>query len=105
MQVNPNPFSPNGDGLNDQTQISFFLSNLNIERNLKIQIFDLTGKLIKTVFDGPSKAFAYISSNSFLWDGRDDNGKLVRPGVYLLRVMINADAGAESIFKTITVVY
>jgi hypothetical protein len=105
LQVNPNPFSPNGDGLNDQTQISFFLSNLNIERNLKIQIFDLTGKLVKTVFDGPSKAFAYISSNSFLWDGRDDNGKLVRPGVYLLRVMINADAGAESIFKTITVVY
>ena len=87
LQVNPNPFSPNGDGLNDQTQISFFLSNLNIERNLKIQIFDLTGKLIKTVFDGPSKAFAYISSNSFLWDGRDDNGKLVRPGVYLLRVI------------------
>lgn len=105
LQINPNPFSPNGDGLNDQTQISFFLSNLNIERNLKIQIFDLTGRLVRTVFDGPSKAFAYISSNSFSWDGRDNNGKLVRPGVYLLRVAIDADAGTESVFKTITVVY
>ncbi|MFN3134780.1 MAG: discoidin domain-containing protein [Candidatus Kryptonium sp.] len=105
LQINPNPFSPNGDGLNDQTQISFFLSNLNIERNLKIQIFDLTGRLVRTVFDGPSKAFAYISSNSFSWDGRDNNAKLVRPGVYLLRVAIDADAGTESVFKTITVVY
>ncbi len=105
LVINPNPFSPNGDGLNDKTQISFFISNLNAERNLKIQVFDLTGRLVKTVFDGPSKAFAYISSNSFSWDGRDDNGKLVRPGVYLLRVSIDADTGTESVFKTITVVY
>lgn len=105
LQINPNPFSPNGDGLNDRTQISFFLANLLVERNLKIQIFDLTGRLIKTIFDGQSKAFAYISSNSFTWDGRDENGRLVRPGVYLLRVAINADTGVESVFKTITVVY
>ncbi|MEN3038547.1 MAG: discoidin domain-containing protein [Candidatus Kryptonium sp.] len=105
LRVNPNPFSPNGDGINDNIQISFFLANLSVERNLKIQIFDLTGRLVKTIFDGPSKAFAYISSNSFSWDGRDENGKLVRPGVYLLRVAINADSGPESIFKTITVVY
>ncbi|WP_072263440.1 discoidin domain-containing protein [Candidatus Kryptobacter tengchongensis] len=105
LQINPNPFSPNGDGLNDKTQISFFLANLLVERNLKIQIFDLTGRLIKTIFDGQSKAFAYISSNSFTWDGRDENGRLVRPGVYLLRVAINADTGVESVFKTITVVY
>jgi hypothetical protein len=105
LQVSPNPFSPNGDGLNDKVQISFFLANLNVERNLKIQIFDLTGKLIKTMFDGPSKAFAYISSNSFFWDGRDESGKVVRPGVYLLRVAIDSDKGVESIFKTVTVVY
>lgn len=105
LQVSPNPFSPNGDGLNDKVQISFFLANLNVERNLKIQIFDLTGKLIKTIFDGPSKAFAYISSNSFFWDGRDESGKVVRPGVYLLRVAIDSDKGVESIFKTVTVVY
>lgn len=105
LQIAPNPFSPNGDGLNDRTQISFFLANLSVERNLKIQIFDLTGRLIKTIYDGPSKAFAYISSNSFSWDGRDENGRIVRPGVYLLRVAINADSGVESIFKTVTVVY
>ncbi len=105
LQITPNPFSPNGDGLNDKAQISFFLANLNVERNLKIQIFDLTGKLVKTVYDGQSKAFAYISSNSFTWDGRDDSGKTVRPGVYLLRVAIEADKGIETIFKTITVVY
>ncbi|MCS7228813.1 MAG: discoidin domain-containing protein [Candidatus Kryptonium sp.] len=105
LQVNPNPFSPNGDGINDKVQISFFLANLSVERNLKVQIFDLTGRLVRTIFDGPSKAFAYISSNSFSWDGRDENGKLVRPGVYLLRVAINADSGPESIFRTITVVY
>ncbi len=105
LQINPNPFTPNGDGLNDRTQISFFLANLNVERNLKIQIFDLTGKLVKTIYDGQSKAFAYISSNSFTWDGKDDSGKMVRPGVYLLRVSIEADKGPETIFRTITVVY
>ncbi len=105
LQLNPNPFSPNGDGLNDKVQISFFLANLAVERTLEVQVFDLTGKLIKTIYDGPSKAFAYISSSSFAWDGRDDSGKVVRPGVYLLRIAINADSGIESVFKTITVVY
>lgn len=105
LQVSPNPFSPNGDGLNDKTQISFFLANLTTERTLKIQIFDLTGRLVKTIYEGPSKAFAYISSNSFTWDGRDDSGRILRPGVYLLRVSVDADKGIESVFKTITVVY
>jgi hypothetical protein len=105
LEVEPNPFSPNGDGLNDNVKISFYLSNLIEARPLKIHIYDLTGKLIRTIHDAPSIASAYVGTNAFLWDGRDNSGRPVRPGVYLLRVAIESDNGGEVEYRTITVVY
>jgi hypothetical protein len=112
-EASPNPFSPNGDGINDQTEISFFLGNVaeptNIVgqqiRNLRIKIYDLTGKLIKNVLEVKSGAYAYISTNAISWDGKDENGKVVRPGVYIYQITIESDNGGEQVSKTIVVSY
>ena len=44
--IAPNPFTPNGDGTNDQTHIRFALGNLNAERTIQVLIFDLAGHLV-----------------------------------------------------------
>jgi len=76
-----NPFSPNGDGIADTTTIFI---NLGKETDIraKVEIFDYTGKLIRTLIDEETQS-GHIS---ILWDGRDENGDLVEIGPYLYQV-------------------
>ena len=39
------------------------------------------------------------------WDGRDGAGKLVGPGIYLVRVKVETDKGSEIAFQPVAVVY
>lgn len=113
VKATPNPFTPNNDGINDVTKIEFFLGNVgeprseigNQVRSLKIKIYDLTGRLVKDLYDGFTGAFAFISDNGITWDGRDNSGKIVRPGLYLYQITIDSDNGGEDITKTIVVSY
>jgi len=112
-KVEPNPFTPNGDGRNDLTEIKFFLGNVGEPneiiggelRKLQIKIYDLTGRMIKNLFDNEARAFAFISSNSIQWDGRDEDGKVVRPGVYIYQISVDSDNGGEEESKTVVVSY
>jgi hypothetical protein len=47
-----------------------------------LRVYDLTGKLVKTVLDGPFSA----GSHSARWDGRDESGNAVPSGVYFYRL-------------------
>jgi len=112
-RVDPNPFTPNGDGINDVTKISFFLANIgepktiigNEVRTLRVLIYDLQGRLVRELYNSKSGAAAFVAQNSIDWDGKDDLGKLVRPGPYLAQVIVEADTGIEQSTKIITVVY
>lgn len=109
----PNPFTPNGDGINDQTKIEFFLGNIaepidllgSQQRQIQINIFDLTGRLVRELYSENSRAFAYISDNAIAWDGRDDNGLIVRPGLYIFQIKVDSDNGGEFVSKTVVVSY
>lgn len=113
VKATPNPFTPNNDGINDVTNIEFFLGNVaepRIEigdqiRNLSLKIYDLTGRLIRDLYDSKTGAFAFISDNGIPWDGKDNDGKIVRPGLYLYQIIIDSDNGGENITKTIVVSY
>lgn len=113
FKVEPNPFTPNGDGINDKTNITFFLANIaepkNIVggelRNLKILVYDLQGRLVKEIYNSRSGAAAFIAQNAFTWDGTDQTGKIVKPGPYILQVLVEADAKTEQASKVLTVVY
>ncbi len=113
VKATPNPFTPNNDGINDITNIEFFLGNIGEPRadigtqlrTLSIKIYDLTGRLIRDLYDSKTGAFAFISDNGITWDGRDNSGKIVRPGLYLYQIIINSDNGGENITKTIVVSY
>lgn len=113
VKATPNPFTPNFDGVNDNTNIEFFLGNIgepktkigNQLRQITIKVYDLTGRLIKDLYDARTSASAFISDKGIIWDGRDNSGKIVRPGLYLYQVLIDSDNGGENITKTIAVTY
>jgi hypothetical protein len=86
----PNPFSPNGDGLYDETTVSFYLGRA--ANHVNIEFYDLTGRLARRlVFHGAAN---YTGRTPFqvVWDGKDENGHTVPYGLYVMRV--------EAKFKT-----
>jgi hypothetical protein len=108
--IDPNPFTPNSDGKNDITLIDFSVTKIEIPKPLRIRIFDLTGRKIRTVADVISGVNPYFGDprkggNAFVWDGRDDSGSLVRPGVYIVQVSLDVDNGGQVVTKSVVVAY
>ncbi|MFH1844130.1 MAG: gliding motility-associated C-terminal domain-containing protein, partial [bacterium] len=68
----PNPFTPNGDGFNDG--VRFVLQGMELTAPV-LKIFRFNGKEVYTAntFNGVE----------FYWNGRNDDGELMLPGVYL----------------------
>ena len=85
--VSPNPFTPNGDGINDEIVFSFDLFLVTEEVEVELDIHDLSGRRLARIEAGDSAAGAL----RFTWDGRDENGLLVPPGIYLYRFAVDSD--------------
>ncbi len=100
-QVSPNPFTPNGDGVNDLLNISYAILRLTAPVPVSIDIYDLSGDFIKTVYSGNDSVGQYIRH----WDGGDNKDNLVPPGIYVYRVSVEAQEGEETATGTISVVY
>jgi hypothetical protein len=84
VAVEPNPFSPNGDGLYDETRITFMLSR---EADwVTIEIYDIRGDLVRTITWQSGATTLMRDEVSIEWDGRDDNGLVVPYGIYVMRV-------------------
>jgi hypothetical protein len=81
-----NPFSPNGDGIADTTIISINL-NGETEGQARVEIFDLNGKLIRTLVYEEAQS-GHIS---IVWDGNDENGEQVSIGAYIYQVVIGKE--------------
>jgi hypothetical protein len=101
IEAKPNPFSPNGDGLFDESIISYFVAKIAYPQPVSIKIYDLSGDKIRTLHDQKDPAFFY----EIPWDGRDDSGNLVLPGVYIYQVRVTTDSGTKVVTKTVTVQY
>jgi photosystem II stability/assembly factor-like uncharacterized protein len=73
-QVYPNPFTK-------QTAILFIPDALPI----KLKIYDVAGKIVKSFFTNNQ---SLTTNNYFIWDGTDDNGSPLSPGIYFARFLI-----------------
>jgi hypothetical protein len=73
VTVRPNPFTPNGDGINDQTVFDF--SSFDISHPT-LKLFNIAGRLIRSL--EPSRP-----RQEFYWDGLDDDAQLVPPGLFI----------------------
>ena len=102
VTVVPNPFTPNGDGLNDEASVVYNLLSLSAGRRVEIYIFDLSGRRVRTLFDGFEANGRFEDKN---WDGRDDSGNLVPPGLYIARLAVKGDAISDEKALVVGVAY
>ena len=72
----PVPFNPN-----KHTTIK--INNPSAD-NLKMTVYDINGDL---VIEKSS------SANPVIWNGRNDSGRLVKPGLYIIKVEIENSSG------------
>ncbi len=95
----PLVFSPNNDGIRDQAEIRF--SVLKVDATPTVRVYRLDGRLIQELegHRDPDQSW------SFNWSGRDRNGVLVPPGVYVCQIGLETQAGGEALSRTINVVY
>ena len=101
LEATPAPFTPNGDGVNDQTIVTYDIANLTSGTPVSVQIYDLAGRLRRVLYSDLDISGRYQR----IWDGADDNGQMVSPGVYLVRVEVAADTGKESKTAVVPLVY
>jgi FlgD Ig-like domain len=87
-------FSPDGDGQEDTTTVSYCLSQA---ANLDIWVTDGSGARVRTLEAGVSHSASPCggSPTSFGWDGKDDGGRVVGDGIYTVHLIAHA-AEAES---------
>jgi hypothetical protein len=101
-QVSPNPFTPNGDGVNDVARFAFELYLLTERAQVEVGIYDLSGRPVRRL--GPLAGAA--GEYELAWDGRDSAGVLVAPGLYVYRLVADSDTeGTKTAAGTIGVVY
>lgn len=81
VQNSPNPFNPS-------TSITFEVESAD-ERSVAVRltVYDIHGRLIRTLFNGSKTAGRYTVS----WDGRDEQGIPVDSGIYLFRLRSGAN--------------
>ena len=94
LEIVPRVISPNGDGRNDRTQISFSLVQLLRAVATEVEVFDLGGRRVRTIFSGDAGSGIYAEE----WDGRNDSGKLLPIGIYVIKV--SAHTGRQSFVRT-----
>ena len=111
VQPVPEIFSPNGDGINDNTVIQFTLARVSEPQAVEIGIYDIQGRLVRRLDTALLSAGQYLRPSAptavapGLWDGRDDNAQLVPPGFYLVQVRIRLAREEVTRVRTVTVVY
>jgi hypothetical protein len=101
VETAPNPFSPNGDGINDQVEISYTLQRLTDAVPVLAEIYDLAGQRVRQLRRAPGASAFY----RLVWDGRNQRGELALPGLYIVRIAVEAGSGGEEKLKQIGLVY
>ena len=93
--------TPNGDGVNDEIRITYDIVNLTHTAPISISVYDLAGRLVKKIYSGTDTSGRYQQ----VWDGTNDSGEQIIPGIYLVHLEIEADSGTEGKMAIVSLVY
>lgn len=82
-------FSPNGDGWDDQLLLRY--RGLPVGTSVRIRIYDAAGRLVHQW----ASADLVAAEGVYAWDGRQADGSLARPGIYLIYIEQVAPSGSR----------
>jgi hypothetical protein len=93
----PNPFSPDGDGMDDNAIVRY---ELPLRTSMvSLSVFNVRGRRVRKLMDHAAGGLTGLT----VWDGRDDNGMRVPIGMYILLLQAASDGG-ESTFEAKTTI-
>lgn len=98
----PNPFT-------DFTCFQFDHNLTNLELDILIQIYTVSGRLVKSIEHTMTSDGAIRRDNCIQWDGKDDYGDQLGKGIYLYKVKVkssslpNAELNGESDFERLVI--
>ena len=87
VEVGPNPFTPNGDGINETLTIAYSLREVATDRTVSVRIYNLAGQEVAALPPTRSRSGQFRQE----WDGTDANGQRVPPGIYLYDLSLNVE--------------
>jgi len=76
LDVEPDPFSPDGNGFQDVAAIRYRLPSKSV---FTLRVFDSLGRPVRTLVDEVGSANGVL-----VWDGTDDAGRSLEVGIYIL---------------------
>ncbi|MBI2503788.1 MAG: hypothetical protein HYW07_11225 [Candidatus Latescibacteria bacterium] len=100
VSLAPVVLTPNADGVGDEMRLEFDALKLLSPRPVQVTIYDLAGR---TVIQLAREGLA--QHHTFNWDGRDQEGRLVSPGTYLVHTEIAGDSRTQTVERLLPVAY
>ena len=99
--------TPNGDGVNDRLELRCEVLTVVGQAHITIEVLDLSGRRVRSLFDHKGENGVYDGARfaELEWDGRDVQGHLVPPGLYLIRLEVNGDARSSTALRTLGITY
>ena len=94
LDCQPRAFSPRGEGLRGETDISFTLTG---PADVTVRVYNAAGRLERVIVHDQAMAPGRVTLK---WNGRDEDRNLVASGLYIVAV----DAGGERAEKVVAVV-
>ncbi len=101
VQFSSGVITPNGDGVNDELVISYSLFALPQSVPVQLQVFSLDGRQVAQVQRGQQGS----GPQRLSWDGRDQRGETLAPGLYLLGIGIEAEDKSALQLRPINIAY
>jgi len=94
-------FTPNGDGINDQLWIRYTLFRLPEPVPAELAVYTLDGRRAARIPLGLQQA----GIQGLAWDGRDEEGAQLAPGLYLVELTLRAQRGVIRQVRPVGVAY
>ncbi len=93
--------TPNGDGIHDQLQMRYSLFRLPGAVPVALEVYTLAGRRIARLDQGLQDS----GPQAIAWNGRDQTGRLLPPGLYLLSLALHTQFVQAKQLLTLSIAY